>query len=253
MGRRGPERRFLRPRRRGASAAPTASPAAFYAAKVSEITNQGYGESAKVLSALYTIAKEDPPAVIFLDEFEALAARRGTKMADGAEERRTLSTLLAELDGLADKGSDAPYVLTMAATNCPWDLDRAVLSRFGKRIFVPLPDAATRRGILELQLSKRGYQLDVDWDKVLQRTDGFSGRELELLAQEVVNLVLEQQNPELTSLAVERPETLGIQTLRIRPIRTEDLLALAEAMEPQTSPEEENRYTRWTAFSLANS
>lgn len=93
------------------------SPAAFYAAKVSELLSPTFGGSARIVTALYAAAKQDAPAVAFLNEFEALGMSRDSAAGKGAEERRILSTLLAELDGLADKGTDAPFVLTIAATN----------------------------------------------------------------------------------------------------------------------------------------
>ena len=78
------------------------------------------------------------------------------------------------------KGRPDIYVLTIAATNRPWDLDSAVLSRFEKKILIPLPDETTREKILRIHLEKKGFQTEVPFDELSRLTAGYSGREIEL-------------------------------------------------------------------------
>ena len=117
-------------------------PSVFYNVKVSSILSKYFGESSKIVSELYGTARDTSPSVVFLDEFESLAGQRDA--SDSGAERRILSTLLSELDGMDSKGRGDIYVLTIAATNRPWDLDSAVLSRFEKKILIPLPEERTR-------------------------------------------------------------------------------------------------------------
>ena len=117
--------------------------AVFFNVKVSSVMSKYFGESTKILSELYGKARDCSPSVIFLDEFESLCGSRDE--GNSGAERRILSTILSELDGLSEKGRDDLFVLTIAATNRPWDLDPAVLSRFDKKILIPLPDPDTRR------------------------------------------------------------------------------------------------------------
>src|SRR5207248_11775710 len=123
------------------------------------------------------------PSVVFLDEFESLCGSRDE--GDTGTERRILSTILSELDGLAEKGRDDVYVLTIAATNRPWDLDPAVLSRFDKKILIPLPDDRTREKILRIHLEKKGFATEVPYEELGRLTNGYSGREIERFCKEV--------------------------------------------------------------------
>jgi len=83
------------------------------------------------------VAREEAPSVVFIDEFDSIALSRGADIDE--ESRRGLSTLLAELDGLSSKASDKEFVLVIAATNTPNAIDEAIMSRFGKKIEIPLP------------------------------------------------------------------------------------------------------------------
>lgn len=223
-------------------------PAAFYAAKVSEL------RSAEIITALFTILRQSAPAVSFYDEVEAIALRRGSEMDQSPEQRKMLSTLLSELDGFGDKGVERPWILHIAATNRPWDLDPAILSRFTRRIYVPLPDDELRRAIIEIEIRKNGHRLNgVDWRHLLDKTHRFSGREIETLAQRTVASMIDAENPDIAELAVRDPERLRRTELRVRPLGTTDFLEILSTMKPLTSPEQENRFTKWARapFSVA--
>ncbi len=108
--------------------------ATFFNVKASNLLSKYFGESTKLVDALYAEAKSEADeglAVVFIDEFDSLCPSRDSSTS-GAE-RRLLSTLLSVLDGLSEKGED-PGVITLAATNLPWALDEAILSRFQKRV-----------------------------------------------------------------------------------------------------------------------
>jgi len=197
--------------------------AAFYNVKTSSLLSKYFGESPRLISALFEVARSEADAsfvVIFIDEFDALSQRRGEGSESGAE-RRLVSTILAEMDGLAEKGENAG-VLTMAATNAPWDLDDAVLSRFQSRILIPLPDEEARRAIIGLELRSRGVGWEADLHRLTARTEYYSGRDLGRLCTEVVQNVLREMNPSIPDLVLQGPERIRDYELRIRPLTDRD-------------------------------
>ncbi|MFM7930096.1 MAG: AAA family ATPase, partial [Pirellula sp.] len=132
--------------------------ATFYVVKCGDLLSKYYGESPKIVHALFEEARRQPQSIIFIDEFDALAGNRDGM--DNSADRRLLVSLLTELDGIQHKGSGARknHVFTIAATNTPLVLDEAILSRFKRRIHIPLPDQAARKEMLKIHLSDRGYQ-----------------------------------------------------------------------------------------------
>ncbi|MEK7485835.1 MAG: ATP-binding protein [Planctomycetota bacterium] len=215
----------------------------FFNVKVSSVMSKYFGESTKIISELYGMARDTSPSVIFLDEFESLCAARDTE--ESGTERRILSTILAELDGLAEKGRPDLYVMTIAATNRPWDLDPAVLSRFDKKILIPLPDAVTRKKILEILLINRGFTSDVDLMDLVSRTEGFSGRELERLVKESTSGMIAEENHSLIHLFDQGLEPLKQYQIKVRPLNEGDFLRAFRGVHPETRPEETQRYLTW--------
>lgn len=203
--------------------------ATFFNVKASNLLSKYFGESSKLITALFDAARSEADegfAVVFIDEVESLCLPRGDGSDSGAE-RRVLSTILSELDGLADKGEDR-FVLTIAATNAPWDLDDAVLSRFQKRIYIPLPDAGARRSILEILLEKEGHRLAYSVDDIVARTESFSGRDLERLANQAVNVMVEELNRDVPRFVDEGREKIESYQLKVRPLTRHDFDAAFE-------------------------
>ena len=197
--------------------------ATFFNVKASNLLSKYFGESSKLITALFDAARSEADegfAVIFIDEVESLCLPRGEGSESGAE-RRMLSTLLSEMDGLADKGEDR-FVLTIAATNAPWDLDDAVLSRFQKRIYIPLPDAEARKSILEIQLLKEGHALDYPLPEVVHSTEFFSGRDLERLSNQAINVMVEELNGQIPKCVDAGREAIEGYKLRVRPLQKKD-------------------------------
>jgi SpoVK/Ycf46/Vps4 family AAA+-type ATPase len=215
----------------------------FFNVKVSSVMSKYFGESTKIISKLYDAARECSPSVVFLDEFESLCGSRDE--GDSGTERRILSTILSELDGLAEKGRDDVYVLTIAATNRPWDLDPAVLSRFDKKILIPLPDPATRRAILEIHLTKKGFPPACGVEPLIALTEGLSGREIERFAKEVTNRMVLDENKEIPAKLDQGVEELKRFTIKTRQLVLEDFERARRSINPVTSPEDMRRYAEW--------
>ena len=218
-------------------------PSVFYNVKVSSILSKYFGESSKILSELYGTARDTSPSVVFLDEFESLAGKRDS--GDSGAERRILSTLLSELDGMDGKGRSDIYVMTIAATNRPWDLDAAVLSRFEKKILIPLPDVDTREKILRIHLEKKGYTVDVPFPELARRIDGYSGREIERFCKEVTTGMIEEMNRDIPALVDRGLDAVKKHKIKVRPLTAEDVEAALRTIHPQTPAEEMKKYYSW--------
>jgi len=219
--------------------------ATFFNVKVSDMLSKYFGESSKLVSALYAEAVAQAPSVVFLDEFDALTGSRDA--SDSGAERRVLSTLLAELDGLEDKRrDDGPYVLTIGATNVPWQIDKAVISRFGARlIYVPLPDPAARRAILQIHIERKGHKSQVPLDELVARTEGYSGREIEAVVGQAIARMVRRANPDLLQQAAQGREALAGYTLKVQPLSEADFEAALAAIRPITDARDIQRYEAW--------
>src|SRR5205085_533592 len=123
------------------------------------------------------------PCIIFIDEMDAVGRQRGTGLGGGNDEReQTLNQLLVEMDGFDERET----VIVMAATNRPDVLDPALLrpGRFDRQVTVGLPDRAGREGILKIHTRDIPMAQDVEIIRLAQATVGFSGADLENLANE---------------------------------------------------------------------
>ena len=148
------------------------------------IMSKWLGEGEKNVKRLFRYARrraeEGTPTVIFIDEVDALL---GVHNSEVGGEVRIRNQFLKEMDGIQDKGSKL-HVYVVAATNKPWKLDEPFIRRFQKRIYVPLPDKATRRKILELYTSKIKLAPDVDLDRLSDMLEGYTGSDITDIVRE---------------------------------------------------------------------
>lgn len=154
----------------------------FFALSASEFVEMFVGVGARRVRDLFRQARENGPAVVFIDEIDAVGRRRsGSESGSNAEREATLNQLLTEMDGFVR--SEVPVVV-MAATNRADILDAALLRRFPRRIHVPLPDRVGRERILRIHLGKVKADPGVDVGSLAARTISFSGSDLERLVNE---------------------------------------------------------------------
>jgi proteasome regulatory subunit len=149
----------------------------------SELVQKFIGEGARLVLDLFELASEHEPAIIFVDEIDAIASKRTESKTSGdAEVQRTMMQLLSELDGFEDRGE----IRIIAATNRFDMLDRALLrpGRFDRLIEVPEPDEEGRARILEIHTAEMNVDDDVDFEKLAADTAGFTGAELASLCTE---------------------------------------------------------------------
>ncbi len=153
----------------------------FFHTSGSEFEEMLVGAGASRVRDLFKKARKTSPCIVFIDEIDAVAKKRGTVLHSGAGEQ-TLNQILVEMDGLEDREN----VIVLAATNRPDVLDPAILrpGRFDRMVFVPMPDAKGRRAILEVHSKNKKFEKGVDLDTLAKKTIGYSGADLENLLNE---------------------------------------------------------------------
>lgn len=155
----------------------------FYSISGSEFVEMFVGVGASRVRDLFENAKKNAPAIIFIDEIDAVGRKRGPGTGGGHDEReQTLNQLLVEMDGFTDKDN----VIVMAATNRSDVLDSALLrpGRFDRQILVGRPDVKGREAILKVHARGKQLASDVDLKALAQQTPGFTGAELENVLNE---------------------------------------------------------------------
>ncbi len=197
--------------------------ATFFVVKCGDVLSKYYGESSKIVHALFDEARRHPQSIIFIDELDALAGKRGDM--DHSADQRLLVSLLTELDGIHHKGHsvDGGNVFTIAATNTPWVLDEAILSRFKRRIFIPLPDTIARQQMMDIHFTKRGYQFAGTPEHFANLCDGLSGREIEQVTTQAISIMFNRVNSDLHHLATMNLHQIRQHQLQVEPITIEDL------------------------------
>jgi transitional endoplasmic reticulum ATPase len=157
------------------------SHANFIATKSSDLLSKWYGESEQQIARLFARARQVAPTVIFIDEIDSLVPARGGGLGEPQVTERVVNTILAEMDGL----EELKNVVVIGATNRPNLVDPALLrpGRFDELIYVAPPDTAGRRRILAIHTSGMPLADDVDLESMAQRTERFTGADLEDLVR----------------------------------------------------------------------
>jgi transitional endoplasmic reticulum ATPase len=164
-----------------AKAAAREAEANFIATKSSDLLSKWYGESEQQIARLFNRARQVAPTIIFFDELDSLVPARGGGLGEPQVTERVVNTILSEMDGL----EELQNVVVIGATNRPNLIDPALLrpGRFDELIYVGVPDTAGRRRILAIHTEGMPLADDVDLEKIAQRTDHFTGADLEDLVR----------------------------------------------------------------------
>ncbi len=177
-----------------AKAVANESGANFYSIAGPEIMSKWYGQTEENLRKIFEDAEKNAPSIIFIDEIDAIAPKR--EEVSGEVEKRTVSQLLALMDGLKARGK----VIVIAATNRPNALDPALRrpGRFDREIEIGVPDTKGRKEILQIHTRNMPLEKDVDLDWLAEVTYGFVGADLEALAKEAAMSALRRNLPQIS-------------------------------------------------------
>ena len=195
--------------------------AAFFSVAATEFIEVFVGEGAGRVRDLFAEAKSAAPSIVFLDEIDAIGARRGASMDGGREREQTLNQILVELDGFDARAG----VTVMAASNRPEILDEALVrpGRFDRTVAIGLPDRASRRAILDVHARGKPLDHDVDLDELARIAQGFSGADLANVMNE--GALLAARN-ELTMIPMqlleEAVDRVGVGISRARELSADD-------------------------------
>ncbi|HIV58671.1 MAG TPA: ATP-dependent zinc metalloprotease FtsH [Candidatus Stackebrandtia faecavium] len=174
----------------------------FYSISGSDFVEMFVGVGASRVRDLFQQAKENAPAIVFVDEIDAVGRHRGAGMGGGHDEReQTLNQLLVEMDGFDNKGG----VILIAATNRPDILDPALLrpGRFDRQIPVDAPDMDGRKAILQVHARGKPFAPNVEMETIARRTPGFSGADLANVINEAALLTARANEKAITAESLE--------------------------------------------------
>ena len=186
----------------------------FFSIAGSDFVEMFVGVGASRVRDLFAKAKKNAPCIIFIDEIDAVGRQRGAGMGGGHDEReQTLNQILVEMDGF-EQGAN---VIVMAATNRPDVLDPALLrpGRFDRRVTLDNPDRKSRRAILEVHTRNKPLDKDAELDEIAKKTPGFSGADLENLANEAAIHAARQDRQSITH----RDLTVSLEKVLMGPER----------------------------------
>jgi SpoVK/Ycf46/Vps4 family AAA+-type ATPase len=191
--------------------------ASFYQVGIADVLHRWFGESERSIRSVFDNARRNAPCVLFFDEVDALGHRRSA-LSGSSGMRTVVNCLLEELDS-ATSANDGVYVL--GATNAPWDVDPALRrpGRFDRTVFVGLPDAEARVGIIRFHLKDRPVT-GIDLKSVANRTEGFSGADLAHICDSATQLAMAD----------------SMRTGQVRPVTMADVDAAAAQIRPSTGP-----------------
>jgi len=191
---------------------------AFFSMAGSEFMEMLVGVGASRVRDLFNTAKKAQPAIIFIDEIDAIGRQRGGGLMGGHDEReQTLNQILVEMDGFTPN----EQLIVMAATNRPDVLDPALVrpGRFDRRVSLDLPDVVGRKEILAIHAKGKPFVKELNWEKVAKRTVGFSGADLENMLNEAAILAARLSKKAIDNKDIEEAATkvkLGPEKKRLQ-------------------------------------
>ncbi|XP_034192680.1 spastin isoform X2 [Osmia lignaria lignaria] len=217
-----------------ARAVATQCNATFFSISAASLTSKYVGEGEKLVRALFAIARELQPSVIFIDEVDSLLSERRDNEHEAS--RRLKTEFLVEFDGLPCNPEER--VLVMAATNRPQELDEAALRRFTKRVYVTLPDLRTRIMLLKRLLAKHNDPLTPEeLNEMALLTEGYSGSDLTGLAKDAALGPIRELNPD---------QVKELDLNSVRNITIQDFRDSLKRIRRSVSPASLAAYEKWS-------
>jgi katanin p60 ATPase-containing subunit A1 len=235
-----------------AKAVATECKCTFFNVSASTLASKYRGESEKLVRILFEMARFYAPTVIFFDEIDALASRRGDA-SEHEGSRRVKAEMLIQMDGVqSNNGGDggqfdaAKSVTVLAATNRPWDLDEALRRRLEKRIFIPLPDRVGRKRLFELNLKELTLGKDVDIKSLVELTESYSGADLTNVCREAAMMGLRQRMKEARRRGLSTAEIgQAIGAIENLPVTQRDLIEAISNVQKSVGGNDVKRFVDW--------
>jgi SpoVK/Ycf46/Vps4 family AAA+-type ATPase len=201
------------------------------------LTSKWMGEAEKTVKCLFELSRHVAPSIIFIDEVDALLSLR--KSDEHEASRRLKTQVMVQMDGIVENNNSQKNVLILACTNCPWDIDSAVLRRFPRRIYVPLPDAASRLSLFENLLKKTGKH-SLKRSQAAKLVDQMAG----LSCSDITGIASEASFGPLRSLGgLDAIKTAHVKD--VRPVSFGDFESALSRATKSVSEEHLARYSSW--------
>ncbi|XP_044263475.1 spastin isoform X2 [Tribolium madens] len=218
-----------------ARAVATECRATFFSISAASLTSKYVGDGEKMVRALFAVARELQPSIIFIDEVDSLLSERSNNEHEAS--RRLKTEFLVEFDGLPSN-PDSERVVVMAATNRPQELDEAALRRFPKRVYVTLPDLETRIRLFKMLLAKQGCTLtQQELKRLATLTEGYSASDLTALAKDAALGPIRELQPE---------QVKEMDPNALRSITINDFLDSLKRIRRSVSPQSLVAYEKWS-------
>mmetsp|Transcript_14478 Transcript_14478/g.39206 ORF Transcript_14478/g.39206 Transcript_14478/m.39206 type:complete len:493 (-) Transcript_14478:596-2074(-) len=213
--------------------------ATFFSISASSLTSKWIGDGEKMVRALFAVANCFASSVIFIDEIDSILSARKTEGEHEAS-RRMKTEMLVQMEGCNPSGERR--VLLVGATNRPEELDEAARRRMPKQLYIPLPCAEARRQMILHQLRDVRYDLPLpDLEKVVSKTDGYSGSDMRNFIQEAC------QAPVRDAISQHGSAVQQLVEADLRPIRLRDFQLASKAQKASVTREEVHRYLEYDA------
>ena len=183
-----------------AKALATQGKTTFFNVSPTTFASKWKGESEKLVRILFEMARFCAPSTIFIDEVDSIGQKRGD--GDNEASRKVMAEMLVQMDGISGKIDQEDLciedlkkniVMVLGATNLPWDLDEALRRRFEKRVYIPLPNSIGRKEMFNINMKGIKVQEDVDLNKLVKLTDGYSGADIANVCREASLMQMRRQ------------------------------------------------------------
>jgi len=219
-----------------------------FACSASAMTSKWVGEGEKLVRTLFRMAGDVAPSIIFLDEMDSLLGRRksGSGNGEGEGSRRFKTEFMVQMDGISAGSGDGNKTLLIGCTNCPWDVDDAVMRRFQRRIYIPLPDRDARKTLWKALVEKANGSVKVssrNLDRLVMLTQGFSCSDIAAIANEAAFGPLRDVG------SIEAIK--GVSLEDVRPIEMKDFETSIKNAKKSVSVDLLKRYKEWESAQAA--
>mmetsp|Transcript_58237 Transcript_58237/g.101979 ORF Transcript_58237/g.101979 Transcript_58237/m.101979 type:complete len:452 (-) Transcript_58237:99-1454(-) len=252
-----------------AKACATECDSTFFAISSADLVSKWVGESEKLVKTLFEMAREPKSAIVFIDEVDSLTGARGGS-GESESSRRIKTEIMAQMDGV---GKTKGQLLTLGATNCPWDMDDAILRRFQKKVYIALPEEEDRITLLKIHFgsSVPKDMTDDDFREIASLTHMFSGYDMKTLVGTAMFEPVKRMTRAKTFVQVSKADQDGVVRQYFKPcspaepgakemsfmdvpgdqviaedVGMQDLLAALETTRPSSGEANLARYQKWT-------